>query len=193
MERSSSVSGLLSHTDFAAVLLEKLDMASTGLDELCAKDVRVSKGSVGEAISPFSIHVMFVSAPAKPSEDPSDNTRFQMKLNTTLLDIANASRKHGFEEIVLASTFEGLPARDLQALLRRLLSPQAGYETDPGPDEKDGMGAFPKVIMCVPAGFKQELIQHAGLDGVEGVVAAGTQGEIDAAVTVGAKTSNRTG
>ena len=39
MERSSSVSGLLSHTDFATVFLEKPDMASHGLDELCAKNV----------------------------------------------------------------------------------------------------------------------------------------------------------
>ena len=39
LERSSSVSGLLSHTDFATVFLEKPDMASHGLDELCAKNV----------------------------------------------------------------------------------------------------------------------------------------------------------
>ena len=129
LDRSSNDSGLhksmLSRTDFEAVFPEDPDMAPQRRDALFAEDVKVSKGSCGEAIEPFRIPVVYVLAPPKPSEARSDSKRFRDEMKTKVLDIARVCHKLGFMDLVLASTFEGLPARSVAALLRCLLLPQA--------------------------------------------------------------------
>ena len=129
LDRCSSDSGLdrslLSRTDFEAVFPEDPDMAPQRRDALFANDVKVSQGSCAEAIEPFRIPVLYVLAPPKPSETPCDSKRFWDEMKTKVLDIARVCHKLGFMDLVLASTFEGLPARNVAALLRWLLLPQA--------------------------------------------------------------------
>ena len=79
----------------------------------------------GDAIRPFCVPVLYVLAPQKPSGAPGESQRFQNQMETKVLDIARICHKLGYMDLVLASTFEGLPARDVAALVRKLLIPHA--------------------------------------------------------------------
>ena len=115
---------LLSCTNFQDVFLHG-PLVPQHRDVEIVHDVTVLKGSFGEAIEPFRIPVVYVLAPPKPSEARSDSKRFRDEMKTKVLDIARVCHKLGFMDLVLASTFEGLPARSVAALLRCLLLPQA--------------------------------------------------------------------
>ena len=85
----------------------------------------VKVGRTGDAIRPFCCPVLHVLAPQKPSGAPGESQHFQNAMETKVLDIARICHKLGYMDLVLASTFEGLPARDVAAPLRKLLIPQA--------------------------------------------------------------------
>ena len=85
----------------------------------------VKVGRTGDAIRPFCFPVLYVLAPQKPSGAPGESQHFQKAMETKVLDIARICHKLGYMDLVLASTFEGLPARDVAALVRKLLIPQA--------------------------------------------------------------------
>ena len=112
-------------TDFNTVFEDDAQLDPGQRDALFAKYVKVSYDRNGDAIRPFCVPVLYVLAPPKPSWATSESQRFQNEMETKVLDIARISHRLGYAHLVLASTFQGLPARDVAAPLRKHLSPQA--------------------------------------------------------------------
>ena len=112
-------------TDFNTVFEDDAQLDPGQRDALFAKYVKVSGDRNSDACRAFCVPVLYVLAPLKPSGTPGDAQRFQNNMDTKVLDIARICHKLGYVDLVLASTFEGLPARDVAALLRKLLIPQA--------------------------------------------------------------------
>ena len=112
-------------TDFNTVFEDDAQLDPGQRDALFAKYVKVSCDRNRDAIRPFWVPVLYVLAPPKPSWATSESQRFQNEMETKVLDIARISHRLGYRHLVLASTFQGLPARDVAAPLRKHLSPQA--------------------------------------------------------------------
>ena len=112
-------------TDFNKVFVDNHQLDPGARDALFAKYVKVLVDRNSDACRPFCVPVLYVLAPQKPSGAPGESQRFQNEMETKVLDIARICHKLGYVDLVLASTFEGLPARDVAAPLRKLLIPQA--------------------------------------------------------------------
>ena len=124
------------------------------IGEFYVSDVSVRKGELGEDIEPFDVPVVFGSY-ARPGKHVSlSRAEARQFIRDKIRNILLLCHKHGHEEIVIASKFEWLPAREVAVLFREAL-----YETG------DAAGAFRKVTFALPFnevpaaiywGFKEE-------------------------------------